>query len=174
MNCLFCGVFTNNPKYCSKSCSAKVNNKGVRRHGFSSITSNCLYCQNSFTKQPTNPKKYCDNKCQAAHQWQKYFTEDEKKNAKTISNRIYSARYRSKWSKKLDETADKTIIKLIYKNKPEGYDVDHIVPLTRGGIHHENNLQYMETSDNKRKNNRLEEECDFPLRIIKWQTIIYA
>lgn len=47
-------------------------------------------------------------------------------------------------------------IKEIYTNCPEGYHVDHIVPLQGenvSGLHVEYNLQYLNASDNCRKGN---------------------
>jgi hypothetical protein len=61
MNCLNCGCKTNNPKFCSKSCSASFNNKGVRRHG-SGEDKACLNCG-----KINYDKKYCSNKCQGEH-----------------------------------------------------------------------------------------------------------
>lgn len=49
-------------KFCSCSCAAKVNNKGVRRHGAARF---CKFCG---TK--TSNKKYCSNRCQADDKWQ--------------------------------------------------------------------------------------------------------
>ena len=52
--------------------------------------------------------------------------------------------------------ADRKAIREFYKNCPEGYEVDHIIPL-RGdlvcGLHVLNNLQYLPMVENRRKGN---------------------
>lgn len=60
MPCLSCGVDTPNPKFCSKSCAAKYNNKGIRRHGSDSVL--CLNCNT-----PTRNPKFCCQDCQFDH-----------------------------------------------------------------------------------------------------------
>jgi hypothetical protein len=50
-------------KFCSKSCSAKYNNIGVRRHGEERF---CLNCNNKTTN-----KKFCSNTCQQDFEWVK-------------------------------------------------------------------------------------------------------
>ena len=38
---------------------------------------------------------------------------------------------------------------------PEGHEVDHVIPLSKGGLHHEGNLQYLLKLDNRRKGSKL-------------------
>ena len=47
------------------------------------------------------------------------------------------------------------VIKQIYLDCPKGYEVDHIIPISKGGLHHEDNLQYLTISENRRKGNRM-------------------
>ena len=60
--CLKCGKETSNKKFCSSSCSASYNNKGIRRHGKKPKAIKCLCCG----VETTNPK-YCGFKCQHKH-----------------------------------------------------------------------------------------------------------
>jgi 5-methylcytosine-specific restriction endonuclease McrA len=62
------------------------------------------------------------------------------------------------YTKKLNQTpidADLEKIKQIYLRCPEGYEVDHIIPISRGGLHHQDNLQYLTISENRKKGNKL-------------------
>ena len=65
---------------------------------------------------------------------------------------IAEIKQRPKW-------ADMDKIREIYVNRPDGYHVDHIIPL-RGklvsGLHVENNLQYLPAQENMRKHNSYE------------------
>jgi hypothetical protein len=52
--------------------------------------------------------------------------------------------------------ADKSKISEIYKNRPDGCDIDHIVPLVSQfvcGLHWEGNLQYLPSAENQSKRN---------------------
>jgi len=62
--CKNCNKETNNPKFCSRSCSASHNNKGVRRHGQPPKSHFCLHCNNKLKPK----RKYCSIKCQQTHQ----------------------------------------------------------------------------------------------------------
>jgi hypothetical protein len=43
-----------------------------------------------------------------------------------------------------------------YMNRPVGYEVDHIIPLARGGIHCLANLQYLTIIQNRKKGAKLD------------------
>ncbi|PHS22197.1 MAG: hypothetical protein COA84_13550 [Robiginitomaculum sp.] len=67
------------------------------------------------------------------------------------TNAARQARYRAKKLRQLHPNANAKIVREFYKNRPEGYEVDHIRPLAKGGLHHENNLQYLTISENRTK-----------------------
>jgi hypothetical protein len=50
-------------KFCGSSCAATYNNKGVRRHGTSPNTNECMNCKNPVTA------KYCNTACQKEYEW---------------------------------------------------------------------------------------------------------
>lgn len=66
-NCLKCGKFTGNPKFCDRSCSASYNNKKSPKRKRTARRYTCLFCEN---KLEGSSKKYCDNKCQ--QEWYYY------------------------------------------------------------------------------------------------------
>ena len=62
--CLCCNKETTNPKFCSRSCSATITNKGVHRHGAEKQENKCLYCHKKFQYNPTVATgKFCSAKC---------------------------------------------------------------------------------------------------------------
>lgn len=78
---------------------------------------------------------------------EKVLTEEERK-ARNVANVIA---YRARKKNLLSEDADLELIRKIYESRPEGYHVDHIKALANGGLHHQNNLQYLPASENCRK-----------------------
>lgn len=53
--------------------------------------------------------------------------------------------------KKLLSEVELNEITQFYKNCPEGYHVDHIIPVCKGGRHHIDNLQYLTPIENWKK-----------------------
>ena len=145
MQCKQCGTETTNPNYCSRSCAATANNTGQRRHG--SAKGNCILCGKP---KASAARQYCSRTCSA---------EAKKKDANEINatNAERQARYRARhgYVRAYAANANKEKIKQIYANVPEGHEVDHIIPLSKGGLHHEDNLQYLTVKENRQKGNRL-------------------
>jgi len=91
---------------------------------------------------------------------------DKKKKA---ANKAGVYLYRARLKNAIPEDSDLKLIKLIYENCPEGYHVDHIVALASGGLHHQDNLQYLEKSENCRKGKGSEYDIT---KAIPWKNII--
>ena len=80
-----------------------------------------------------------------------------------IVNTNKAARYRSRKKGQLPENADMIKIYSIYEecrrmSEETGiaHDVDHIIPISKGGLHHQDNLQILTSSENKSKGDRLD------------------
>lgn len=135
-------------KFCSRSCSASYNNKFKTKHG-GYAEKQCLVCKTLTTRA-----KYCSRKCSAiAHT--KYKTPEEKIKANRLKNREGNARYRAKLLQQTPADSDRPAIMLFYAACPEGYEVDHKIPISKGGLHTLSNLQYLTRSENRKKNNKL-------------------
>jgi 5-methylcytosine-specific restriction endonuclease McrA len=52
------------------------------------------------------------------------------------------------------------LIKYFYRNCPKGYEVDHIIPISKGGTHTLSNLQYLKPRQNRRKAGRTDWEFE--------------
>lgn len=67
------------------------------------------------------------------------------------------------------------LIARIYDACPEGYEVDHMKPITKGGLHHESNLCYLPSKINKSKAAKTIEEFGedvFNQHVIYWQVLL--
>ena len=145
MKCPTCNKETTNPKYCSRSCAATANNTGRRRHG--KPAGECVVCGRP---KSSSGRKYCSNACQ--QKTRKKSSEEQK-----AANAARQAKYRAKhgYLRAYAPDADREAIKEFYINCPEGYEVDHIMPLSKGGLHHEDNLQYLTIRENRSKGNKM-------------------
>ena len=117
-------------------------------------------------KRVADAKRYQENKEEIKTKVKKYWQEhkEETKVTRRAYDKIYNQTKNGKLlmrcrtakhrAMKLNQTppdADLDKIKEIYKNCPKGYEVDHIHPISKGGLHHEDNLQYLTAYDNRRK-----------------------
>ena len=115
-------------------------------------------------------KYYGANKEKIAQQQQQY----RKKNRHLTRQK--KAKRRAAKLKQTPDYANLDLIKLIYENCPDGYQVDHMIPLANGGLHHESNLCYLPKCVNRSKGaNTIEEfgEEEFNKHVIYWQDILH-
>ena len=57
----------------------------------------------------------------------------------------------------------------------EGYEVDHMIPISKGGLHHQDNLCYLPALVNRSKGGRTIEEFgekEFNENVINWKSIV--
>lgn len=77
-----------------------------------------------------------------------------KKRSSIRSDRL-NATNLPKWHKKM--------IQDFYLERPDGYEVDHIIPLSKGGKHEMSNLQWLKISENRKKSaSIILKQCNFP------------
>ena len=66
-----------------------------------------------------------------------------------------NARYRARMKAQIVPGEDIQPIQDFYANCPDGYEVDHIIPLSKGGLHSLSNLQYLTITENRKKSNKI-------------------
>jgi hypothetical protein len=101
--------------------------------------------------------RFCSHSCSSQF---RYLGEEHKR---AVLNSI-SARRRCRVKDAFDETANQEKINEIYceaKRLSEKtgirYEVDYIIPISKGGKHHENNLQIITMSENRKKHSKIME-----------------
>ena len=85
--CCGCEIPKRN-KFCSSSCAAKVNNKGVRRHGSASKSFKCKGCGKTCKVDANRSKgrKYCSNACQGEERRRKH--QEKIEQGESVSTRV--------------------------------------------------------------------------------------
>ncbi len=136
-------------KFCDSSCAATHNNTVAPKR--QAATHNCPNCNKEIKNLEG---KYCSTECYQFHR-KKYKTDEERSDAVRKSVRAVSANYRARLRNQTPPEADLVAIKKMYAECPEGYEVDHIIPISKGGLHILENLQYLPASENRRKSNKL-------------------
>lgn len=142
--CKNCNTETLNAKFCSHACSASFVN-AIRPKRAKTLY--CTTCGN-----PSGRNKYCSTACNPARP---VLTAELIKFRKARKNEAWQ-RYMAKRKNQTPADADIPAMQLFYANCPEGYEVDHIIPISRGGLHTLPNLQYLTIADNRKKSNKVD------------------
>lgn len=158
-------------KYCPKCKKVKF----IHEFGYSSkdgLQSYCKECKASYQKENRDKKlnwqkKYRnENRTELLEKRKDYYrthVEQESDYGKRWSKnnrpklRARDAKRRSAKLQRTPSWAKLDKIQEIYQNCPEGYQVDHIVPLqgaSVSGLHVEYNLQYLPAKENLSKGNK--------------------
>jgi len=146
MNCLSCDaplIKRDQKKFCSKSCSTTYNN--IAR-------SPIRFCH-CGTKLLWRQKYNCSPKC-AGITRTKYTDEERKRISRAKHNEAWH-RYNARKKNQTPHGVDIAKLQEIYLNCPEGYEVDHKIPISKGGLHCPSNLQYLPWLENRKKSNKL-------------------
>jgi len=145
--CKTCNTLLNIPSsYCSKKCRP-LKNKEKKEY-----SNTCFICGNVWISNRKG--KCCSKKCKA----KKYridYPDKVKANNKKYNKEPKRLRKRAERKRKL-KSVKWSEIEGIYKNCPEGFQVDHIIPLNHpnvSGLHVPWNLQYLSLKENQVKSN---------------------
>ena len=65
-------------------------------------------------------------------------------------------RYQCRKRAQTPDNVDINKLQEIYRNCPPGHEVDHIIPISKGGLHTPENLQYLTISQNRSKGAKLD------------------
>ena len=116
-------------------------------------TFKCKQCNKEKQVSYHSTNQYCSHKCA---QIASRIVKDNEwyKRKRAIANEAWM-RYNIKQKLQTPLDADRKLIQKIYENCPEGYEVDHIIPISKGGLHHQDNLQYLPWKENRRKSNKM-------------------
>jgi len=141
-----------------ENCSKSFKNKqGLSMHkkfcGRDKPKFTCEQCGTEKEKNYQSINRFCSHKCaQVASRVVKDDTWYKRKRA--IANEAWQ-RYHARLKDQTPPDADLKLMQEIYENCPEGHEVDHIIPIAKGGPHHQDNLQYLTRNENRTKSDKL-------------------
>lgn len=151
--CLHCNTALNRLqiKFCSRSCSTTYYNQ--IRYSEQTVTQTLRECQHCRT---LSTRKYCSNTCKvSANRIKIYGSIEMALELRRIKRNECSAHYRAKVRNQTPEDIDRKAIQEFYAKCPIGHEVDHIIPISKGGLHSLENLQYLTLHENRSKGSKI-------------------
>lgn len=161
--CQFCNgefEYRKSKKYCSKKCSRKASAKPKPKKTLEK--KQCEWCQKEFQPKRSN-SRFCSKNCGKYHH---RANNPETKQAKKTRKAIKTLRKRKCIQARLSNVPWSEIHK-VSDAKPEGYHLDHIIPLNHEkvcGLHVPWNFQYLTPEENVFKSNKFDgtyENCSW-------------
>jgi 5-methylcytosine-specific restriction endonuclease McrA len=153
LECLHCKTTILPPnKFCGHSCSASYSNahRTYKPSKTPPISRCCPQCNIKYFGKT----KFCSRQCG----WNSKRTTtsaEECLELKRARNRESYRRYIARRKYQTPVGEDIKAIRQYYINCPKGYEVDHIIPVSKGGSHSLGNLQYLTKEENRRKSNKI-------------------
>jgi hypothetical protein len=145
--CFFC----RKDKNASPAIKAKQVEWSIKNHEQRLSVSKERYQRNKSWQQLRTQAKWIANKEKVTETNNRWLDNN------TGMRAFYSNKRRSAKKHRTPAWANLDAIKTIYANCPEGYHVDHVIPLQGrlvSGLHIESNLQYLPASENAKKFNK--------------------
>lgn len=142
---------------CVKCNKTFKNSQGLSMHkkycGREKPVFKCKQCGKEKEVSYHSTNQYCSHRCA---QIASRIIKDEKwyKRKRAVANEAW-IRYNVRLKDQTPVGADRKLIQKIYEDCPEGYEVDHIIPVSKGGLHHQDNLQYLTKKQNRSKGNKM-------------------
>lgn len=159
-------------KTCSK-CNTEKELSGFKPDAryFLGVTGVCKECYNAYNRMNKSSQNWVSKNRELVKKNQRKYVKNNPDAVKESKRKWYKANLKKRLSNtRMYQLAKKNSIpkwftkehreqiNMFYINCPEGYHVDHIIPL-RGknvcGLHVLSNLQYLKASENLRKSNKV-------------------
>jgi CRISPR/Cas system Type II protein with McrA/HNH and RuvC-like nuclease domain len=126
--------------------------------------------QNDIERRSKLKKWQIENKDKYKKSQKKYALSEKGKEASVRRNN--NRKYYEIQSQKGISLEELELVKLFYRDCPEGLEVDHIIPVSKGGKHCLNNLRYITRDENREKASKI---IKFKKKhIYKWQILEMA
>lgn len=117
------------------------------------------YREDNLDKMAQRMRIYRKNNNENINEWERKYRKKRYSENKDIRKKALARRNKRRAKEAAASFKEyKKEITEIYKNCPEGYEVDHIMPLQGNnicGLHVPWNLQYLEKSENRKKSNKV-------------------